>query len=99
MELTSQGAGTYWYLPPECFVVSKDPPKISSKVSNNFKSIKLEAKASYALPPFVAMPVLHEISKTKNCYIDIIMMAVSYTGYIHSDGRNIFSDSEFGLDN
>ena len=19
MELTSQGAGTYWYLPPECF--------------------------------------------------------------------------------
>ena len=20
MELTSQGAGTYWYLPPECFV-------------------------------------------------------------------------------
>ena len=32
MELTSQGAGTYWYLPPECFVVGKDPPKISSKV-------------------------------------------------------------------
>jgi len=20
MELTSQGAGTYWYLPPECFI-------------------------------------------------------------------------------
>ncbi|XP_078656269.1 serine/threonine-protein kinase tousled-like 2 isoform X1 [Branchiostoma floridae x Branchiostoma belcheri] len=32
MELTSQGAGTYWYLPPECFVVGKSPPKISSKV-------------------------------------------------------------------
>ncbi|XP_048579871.1 serine/threonine-protein kinase tousled-like 2 isoform X2 [Nematostella vectensis] len=32
MELTSQGAGTYWYLPPECFVVGKEPPKISSKV-------------------------------------------------------------------
>lgn len=30
MELTSQGAGTYWYLPPECFMVP--PPKISSKV-------------------------------------------------------------------
>ncbi|KAL5247262.1 hypothetical protein ACHWQZ_G019206 [Mnemiopsis leidyi] len=29
MELTSQGAGTYWYLPPECFTES---PKISSKV-------------------------------------------------------------------
>jgi tousled-like kinase len=32
MELTSQGAGTYWYLPPECFEVGKVPPKISSKV-------------------------------------------------------------------
>ncbi|ONM09262.1 Tousled-like kinase 1 [Zea mays] len=25
MELTSQGAGTYWYLPPECFDLSKTP--------------------------------------------------------------------------
>jgi len=32
LELTSQGAGTYWYLPPECFEMGKDPPKISSKV-------------------------------------------------------------------
>uniref|UniRef100_A0A0L8HLZ7 non-specific serine/threonine protein kinase n=1 Tax=Octopus bimaculoides TaxID=37653 RepID=A0A0L8HLZ7_OCTBM len=32
MDLTSQGAGTYWYLPPECFVVGKTPPKISSRV-------------------------------------------------------------------
>lgn len=32
MELTSQGAGTYWYLPPECFEIGKAPPKISSKV-------------------------------------------------------------------
>ncbi|XP_052112777.1 serine/threonine-protein kinase TOUSLED [Arachis duranensis] len=31
MELTSQGAGTYWYLPPECFELSKTP-YISSKV-------------------------------------------------------------------
>lgn len=31
MELTSQGAGTYWYLPPECFVLSRTP-FISSKV-------------------------------------------------------------------
>jgi tousled-like kinase len=30
MELTSQGAGTYWYLPPECF--DPDKPKISGKV-------------------------------------------------------------------
>mmetsp|Transcript_9386 Transcript_9386/g.40721 ORF Transcript_9386/g.40721 Transcript_9386/m.40721 type:complete len:628 (-) Transcript_9386:1236-3119(-) len=32
MELTSQGAGTYWYLPPECFEVGPAPPRISSKV-------------------------------------------------------------------
>eukprot|EP01147_Barroeca_monosierra_P001817 gene1817-4916_t len=32
MDLTSQGAGTYWYLPPECFIVGDAPPKISSKV-------------------------------------------------------------------
>ena len=33
MELTSQGAGTYWYLPPETFMVSGNaPPQISSKV-------------------------------------------------------------------
>ena len=32
MDLTSPGAGTYWYLPPECFQVGPNPPKISSKV-------------------------------------------------------------------
>jgi tousled-like kinase len=31
MELTSQGAGTYWYLPPECFVVTEHV-RISNKV-------------------------------------------------------------------
>ena len=31
MELTSQGAGTYWYLPPECFDVQRTP-MISNKV-------------------------------------------------------------------
>jgi tousled-like kinase len=30
IELTSQGAGTYWYLPPECFINGN--PQISSKV-------------------------------------------------------------------
>ncbi|EIE19774.1 kinase-like protein [Coccomyxa subellipsoidea C-169] len=32
MELTSQGAGTYWYLPPECFQLGSRPPVISNKV-------------------------------------------------------------------
>ncbi|CAN0000908.1 unnamed protein product, partial [Heterosigma akashiwo] len=32
MDLTSQGAGTYWYLPPECFQMGDRPPRISSKV-------------------------------------------------------------------
>ena len=33
MELTSQGAGTYWYLPPECFETGSRPPLISNKAS------------------------------------------------------------------
>jgi len=32
LELTSPGAGTYWYLPPECFVRGDTPTRISSKV-------------------------------------------------------------------
>eukprot|EP00891_Asterochloris_glomerata_P008382 jgi/Astpho2/8382/e_gw1.00122.67.1_t len=32
MELTSQGVGTYWYLPPECFEIGTRPPTISNKV-------------------------------------------------------------------
>lgn len=35
IDLTSQGAGTYWYLPPECMVMEanqNEPPKISNKV-------------------------------------------------------------------
>ncbi len=32
MELTSQGAGTYYYLPPECMARGTTPPQISSKV-------------------------------------------------------------------
>lgn len=32
IELTSQGTGTYWYLPPECFEMGDAPPKISNKV-------------------------------------------------------------------
>jgi len=31
MELTSQGAGTYWYLPPECFVTTSNV-RITNKV-------------------------------------------------------------------
>nr|XP_015818595.2 serine/threonine-protein kinase tousled-like 2 isoform X1 [Nothobranchius furzeri] len=31
-ELTSQGWETYWYLPPECFHVGQDAPKVSNKV-------------------------------------------------------------------
>lgn len=32
IELTSQGVGTYWYQPPECFEMGPNPPMISSKV-------------------------------------------------------------------
>jgi len=32
MELTSQGCGTYWYLPPECFVTGQEPTMIGTAV-------------------------------------------------------------------
>ena len=32
IELTSQGVGTYWYLPPECFGLTNNRVNISSKV-------------------------------------------------------------------
>lgn len=32
LELTSQGAGTYWYLPPECMATGEDRQRISTKV-------------------------------------------------------------------
>ena len=32
LELTSPGAGTYWYLPPECFIRGETSTRISSKV-------------------------------------------------------------------
>ena len=32
VELTSQGVGTYWYQPPECFEIGPNPPLICSKV-------------------------------------------------------------------
>lgn len=42
MDLTSQGAGTYWYLPPECLEIDKvNPPKISSKVDGNWIDLNL----------------------------------------------------------
>ncbi len=37
MELTSQGAGTYWYLPPECFRLGSTPPVITNKACSNLR--------------------------------------------------------------
>uniref|UniRef100_A0A2P2KC34 Protein kinase domain-containing protein n=4 Tax=Rhizophora mucronata TaxID=61149 RepID=A0A2P2KC34_RHIMU len=46
MELTSQGAGTYWYLPPECFELSKTP-LISSKVSGSLYELAFIENSQY----------------------------------------------------
>ena len=49
MELTSQGAGTYWYLPPECF--KKDSPRISTKV-DVFSAGVIFFQMLYGVRPF-----------------------------------------------
>ena len=51
MELTSQGAGTYWYLPPECFEVGSRPPTISNKVDPEYLM---------AFDPSAANPLPHQ---------------------------------------
>jgi len=45
LELTSQGAGTYWYLPPECFEVGSRPPVISNKVPKTCDHIAQECRS------------------------------------------------------
>ena len=64
VDLTSQGTGTYWYLPPECFC--RDP-KISSKVcfpSSSFPfpffafSFLSFSRLSSFLPPLFRLPFL-----------------------------------------
>ena len=68
LELTSQGAGTYWYLPPECFEVGQRPPVISNKARclppthashcqagcDCWTSL-FPTRASAALPPMIAV--------------------------------------------
>lgn len=53
MELTSQGAGTYWYLPPECFQLGAQPPTISNKACvpslQTLLQIKFELKVLHCL--------------------------------------------------
>ena len=51
MELTSQGAGTYWYLPPECFEVGTQPPTISNKVRTVIQPIGTDAPTGPGTPP------------------------------------------------
>lgn len=52
IELTSQGAGTYWYLPPECFHFDrKNPPNISSKV-DVFSAGVVFYQMLYGIRPF-----------------------------------------------
>jgi serine/threonine protein kinase len=57
MELTSQGAGTYWYLPPECFQLGAQPPTISNKAcsSTPFQSL---AACTLAMSCWHSLPAL-----------------------------------------
>ena len=52
LELTSQGAGTYWYLPPECFELGPRPPLISSKVPQSLCSQDLVSFLTFSHLPF-----------------------------------------------
>jgi len=56
MELTSQGAGTYWYLPPECFETGSTP-KISSKARGLERCTALCVSLTPLHPPAIQVDV------------------------------------------
>ena len=59
MELTSQGAGTYLYLPRECFASGDSPPRISSKVDVwSVGVIFYQVMPTLTLMVFVSLPVI-----------------------------------------
>lgn len=71
MELTSQGAGTYWYLPPECF--KKDSPRICTKV-DVFSAGVIFYQMLYGKRPFgegmSQEQIFHEGTITKATSVD-----------------------------
>ena len=70
MELTSQGAGTYWYLPPECFDVQRTP-MISNKVDVWSVGVILYQMV-YGKRPFG-----HEMSQEQILRNDVMRQATS----------------------
>ncbi|KAK6926476.1 Protein kinase domain, partial [Dillenia turbinata] len=102
MELTSEGAGTYWYLPPECFELSKIP-LISSKVD-----VQSDGVLFYQML-FGKCPFGHDQSQERILWEDTIINArkldfpsrpaasyeaksfVSCIGVVSLDGKGCFS--------
>ena len=70
LELTSQGVGTYWYLPPECF--SHDYPKISPKVDIWSIGV-IFYEMLYGVKPFG-----HEMSQERILKEGIMLKAYSF---------------------
>lgn len=70
LELTSQGVGTYWYLPPECF--SHDYPKISTKVDIWSIGI-IFFEMLYGIRPFG-----HEMTQERILKENIMLKAYSF---------------------
>lgn len=58
LELTSQGAGTYWYLPPECFAKGGGgSDSNNSSYSSNVNMITNEGKGNSHIPPRISSKV------------------------------------------
>lgn len=85
MDLTSQGAGTYWYLPPECFVVGKEPPKISSKVLEYYR--RLFNNGGFGCFH------LHGVFRESNRWLPVRRISILFSGGRVVGGCDIFSDA------
>ncbi|EHB06918.1 Serine/threonine-protein kinase tousled-like 2 [Heterocephalus glaber] len=74
MQPTSQGAGTYWYLPPECFVVGKEPPKISNKVDAWSVGV-IFYQCLYGRKPFAKAFIRRCLAYRREEHIDVQQLA------------------------
>jgi serine/threonine protein kinase len=74
VELTSQGAGTYYYLPPETFQPS--PPPISSKVCSFAFLLFVALITPSESPPFLCFDVLLTPGRRVVCRCDLLPAAL-----------------------
>jgi len=96
IELTSQGAGTYWYLPPECFVSHAfaasqgEPAKISNKV-DVWSTGVIFFELLFGKRPFGAGKSQEMLLKEAMATANAFTLVVPQTPKVSLDAKNFLS--------